>query len=43
MSDAIVSDCLFAAICHMATKRNGVFVGRFNLYSIPPTSAADVE
>ena len=32
MSDVIPSDCSSAAICHMATKYNGILVGRFNLY-----------
>jgi len=32
MSDTILSDCPFAAICHTATKCNGVLVGRFSLY-----------
>ena len=32
ISDIILSDCPSAAICHMATKRNGILVGRFNLY-----------
>ena len=27
-----VSDCLSAAICHMATKCTGILVGMFNLY-----------
>mgnify|MGYP001859272356 CR=1 FL=1 len=28
----ILSDCPSAAICHMATKYNGILVGRFSLY-----------
>ena len=32
MSDAILSDCPFAANCCTATKCNGILVGRFNLY-----------
>ena len=32
MSDAIGSDCPSAAICHTATTRNRLSVGRFNLY-----------
>jgi len=32
MSDTILSDCLPAAICHTATKCNGILVERFNLY-----------
>ena len=32
MSDAIVSDCPSAVICHMATTFNGILVGRFNFY-----------
>ena len=31
MSDTILSDCP-SAICRIATKRNGILVGRFNLY-----------
>ena len=31
MSDAILSDCPSAAICHIATKRNGMLVRRVNL------------
>jgi len=30
--DAILSDCPSAAICHTATRCNGILVGRFNLY-----------
>ena len=46
MSDAILSDCLSAAICHTATTCNGMLVGMFNLYclstsTVPSTSAAD--
>ena len=33
MSDAIVSDCLSAAICHMATKCNEISEGKLHLYS----------
>ena len=33
MSDTILSDCPSSTICHMATKCNGVFLGRFNLHS----------
>ena len=32
MSDIILLDCPSAAICHTATKRNRILVGRFNLY-----------
>ena len=32
MSDAILSDCPSAASCCMATKCNGILVGRFCLY-----------
>ena len=32
MSDAILSDCPSAAICHMARKCNGILAGRFNPY-----------
>ena len=32
MSDIILSDCLSAANCHVATTCNGILVGRFNLY-----------
>ena len=32
MSDAIVSDCPSAAICHTATKWNGILVETFSLY-----------
>ena len=32
---SILSDCPSAAICHMATKCNGILVGRFNLYYHP--------
>ena len=32
MSDVILSDCPSAAIPHMATKCNGILVGRLNLY-----------
>jgi len=32
MSDAILSDCSSAAICHMATKHNGIVAGRFHFY-----------
>ena len=35
MSDTIVSDCPSAAICHMAKKWNGIFVGRFSHYCHP--------
>ena len=31
MSDAILSDCPSAAICHTATECNGILVGRFKL------------
>ena len=31
-SDATLSDCHSAAICHTATKCNGIMVGRFSLY-----------
>jgi len=40
-SDVILSDCLSAAICHMATKCNGILVGRFNSAIIPPTPSTD--
>lgn len=42
MSDAIVSDCPYAAVCPMATKHNGILVGRFSLSIIPQTSTSDV-
>ena len=32
MSNAILSDCPSAAICHAATKCNGILLGRFSLY-----------
>ena len=32
MSDAILSACRSAAICHTAAKCNGMLVGRFNFY-----------
>ena len=32
MSEAILSDCPFAAISHTSTTCNGILVGRFNLY-----------
>jgi len=32
MSDAILSDCPSAAICHTATTCNGILAGMFNLY-----------
>ena len=32
VSDAILSVCPSAAICHTATKCNGILVGRFSLY-----------
>ena len=32
MSDAILSDCPSAAICHTATTWDGMSVGRFNFY-----------
>jgi len=32
MSDTTVSDCPSAAICHTATTRNGMLVGRFDFY-----------
>jgi len=35
MSDTILSDCSSAAICHTATKCNGILVERFNLYCCP--------
>jgi len=31
MSEAILSNCLSAAICHTAIKWNGILVGRFHL------------
>jgi len=31
-SNAILLDCLSAAICHTATTCNGILVGKFNLY-----------
>ena len=40
MSDAILSDCLSAAICCIAMKYNRVLVGRFNLYSHNTTAAS---
>ena len=33
MSDAILSDCLSAVICHMAATRNGKLVGRFTFHA----------
>ena len=35
MSDVNLSDCPSAAICRMATKWNGMLVGRFNIYYHP--------
>ena len=32
MSDTILSDCPSAAICHTATKFNGILVGKFSFY-----------
>jgi len=32
MSDAVLWDCPSAVICHMATKFDGILVGKFNLY-----------
>jgi len=32
MSDAHLSDCSSASICHMESKHNGILVGRYNLY-----------
>ena len=32
VSDAILSDCPSAAICHRATTWNGILAERFNLY-----------
>jgi len=32
MSDAALSDCPSAAICHTATTYNGILMGRFSLY-----------
>ena len=32
MSHAVLSDCPSAAICHMATKCNGILVGCFSLF-----------
>ena len=31
MSDAVLSECPFAAICHMATKFKGIWMGKFSL------------
>ena len=42
MSDAILSDCPSAAICHTATTCNGILVGRFSLCCHPSTSAYDL-
>jgi len=35
ISDAILSDCPSAAVCHTATTCNRMLVGRFNLYCHP--------
>ena len=32
MSDAILTDCPSAAICHTAAECNGILAGRFNVY-----------
>ena len=38
MSDTNLSDCSSAAICHIATKFNGILAEMFNLYyAITPT------
>ena len=42
VSDAVLSDCPSAVICHMAAKWNGILAGRFSLYRKPPVSASDV-
>jgi len=42
MSDAILSDCPSAAICHMGTKWNGILAESFTSTTIPPPSAYDV-
>jgi len=39
ISDAILLDCPSAAICHMATKCNGILAGGSTSNTIPPTSA----
>ena len=41
MSDTTLSHCPSAAICHTATKCNGILVRRFNLYCHIMTSASD--
>ena len=41
MSDAILSGCLSAAICHTATKY-GMLMESLTSTAIPPTSASDV-
>jgi len=42
MSDANLSDCPSSAICQMAARHNGTFVGMFSLYCHTPTSASDI-
>ena len=41
MSDAILSDSPSAAICHTATKHNGILSGSASTV-IPPTSTPDI-
>ena len=42
MSDAVVSDCSSAAICHTATKCNRTVVGSFNCIALLPTLTFDI-
>ena len=37
------SDCPSAAVCHTATKCNGILVGWFNFYCHTTTSASDIR
>ena len=39
---AFLSDCPSAAVCHMATKWNGILAERFNLYCHLPTSTSHI-
>jgi len=41
-SDAILSDCPFAAICHTATRSNGILWEGSTSPAIPPPLATDV-
>jgi len=40
MPDVVLSDCPYDAICHTATKCDGILVGRFNLYCRSAYTAA---